>query len=82
MAHVTVNSRTRNVIGSKRQILANITGNSADYLDVGMYNVRQVNSEGGAITAYTVTKGTPNAGMCRITLTGTISAMDIEVIGD
>lgn len=80
MAEVTVNSVKRNVNGSMRDYYYNITGTTGDTLTVGFTNVKICNSEGGAITAYTVAAGTV-PGTSVITLTGTISAMDLQVVG-
>ena len=81
MAAVTVNSLKRNVSGSLREFFYNLTGTTGDTLTVGLNTVNMVNSEGGAITAYSVAAGTI-PGTSIITLTGTISAMDLQVIGN
>lgn len=81
MAAVTVNTVKYNVNGSLRDQYYNITGNSADTLTVGMFNVKMVNSEGGAVTAYTVAAGAI-PGTSIITLTGTFSNTDIQVVGN
>ncbi len=81
MAAVTVNSVKYNVNGSLRDQYYNITGNSGDTLTVGMFSVKIVNSEGGAVTAYTTAAGT-NPGTTVITLTGTFSNTDLQVVGN
>jgi hypothetical protein len=81
MADVTINSVKYNVNGSLRDQYYNVTGATGSTLTVGMFNVRQINSEGGAITAYTTAAGTV-PGTTTITLTGTMSATDIQVIGN
>ena len=80
MAAVTVNSKYFNVAGSRRQNLYNVTGTSGDTLTVGLINVNQVNVQPAATTA-TVAAGTVQ-GTSIITLTGTISGAQVEVIGN
>jgi hypothetical protein len=79
MPAVTVNSRKHNVIGSLRQHLFNVTGTTGDTLTVGMRNVKIVNTE-GPITYTVAAGGVPGTSV--ITLTGTLSGTDIEVIGN
>ena len=81
MAAVTVNSVKYNVNGSMRDQYYNITGSSADTLTVGLFKVWMVNSEGGAVTAYTTAAGSI-PGTTVITLTGTFSNTDIQVLGN
>lgn len=82
MAAVTVTSGfpRYNVAGSKRQVSYQISGNSGDTLDVGMYSVYQVIFDPGVITGYTLTAATPNAGQTRITFTATGAFTDVNVM--
>ena len=82
MAAVTVNSKKFNVSGSLLDRFYNITGNSGDTLDVGMYNVQQVVIDPNVITSYAVAGATPQAGMSRITFTGgPFTAANVQVLG-
>jgi hypothetical protein len=80
MAEVTVNSVKHNVIGSVKQKLYNVTGATGSTLTVGLANVHMVVGEGTALTAYSVAAGSV-PGTSVITLTGTMSTTDLEVIG-
>ena len=84
MAAVTVNSKKFNVAGSMRENFYNITGVTGDTLDVGLYNVRAVIMEPGALTSYTLTADTPAKGQTRITFTssGAYTAADLVVKGN
>ncbi len=81
MPEVTVNTRKYNVSGSLRDQYYNVTGNTGDTLTVGLTTVKKVNTDGTAVTAYSVAAGTL-AGTSVITLTGTLAATNIQVLGN
>ena len=83
MAAVTVNSRYQNVIGSRRQLLLNITiANTGDTLNTGLEAVQMVNCQPATNTPTVV--ALTGGGTTPVTATFTTGGAytgNIEVIG-
>jgi hypothetical protein len=79
MAAVTINTRTVNVSGSRRQFLFNITGANAGTLVTGLNNVQQVNVQ--LVSSNPPSVVTSSGGTLTFTAGGTFTT-NVEVIGN
>lgn len=79
MAAVTVNSRYVNVIGSRRQMLYNVTGGTGNTLATGLNNIQEVNVQ---LTATNSPSAVSTSGGTVTFTSGGTFTTNVEVIGN
>ena len=78
MAEVTYNKKYYNVIGSRRQNLYNVDGNTGSTITTGLQQIQQVNIQPVATNPPTASV---SGGVVTLTSGGAYTGVPVEVIG-
>jgi hypothetical protein len=84
MAAVTINKVKYNVNGSLRDQIYNISGNTGDFLQLGLFNVMKIDTNPGSlITAVASAPGTiPGTSVITFTSSAAMVNEIVEVLGN